>query len=194
MNITANVIISFFRGCFALEQSPYFDPIWAVLDITVTRRDDDVQRSTQSPQSNSDGRTTSSGVYVVLIAVVVLRAVELLLRRGGDASDSGSRLLDRYLAADSDSIDMMTQQQRRADDNHIPRAPIAGVGSGCIVPPADKSLCPICLKKRESPSASTGGYVFCHSCLVTSVRKTPVCPVTGFYCGEQDIIPLLLTS
>ena len=55
--------------------------------------------------------------------------------------------------------------------------------------------CPLCAKApRIAECASTGGYLFCHECLLECLRRdkmngvVPSCPVTGIPCEEKDII------
>ncbi len=77
--------------------------------------------------------------------------------------------------------------------------PSPGVGRGCVVPPSNPEVgeesCPLCTKApRVAECASTGGYLFCHQCLLECLRKdrsngiVPTCPVTGIPCEEKDII------
>lgn len=62
---------------------------------------------------------------------------------------------------------------------------------GCVVPPKNKQLCPLCRGNRVHPCISTGGYVFCYSCLLRHIEQVSItCPVTGLYCSEGDIIRL----
>jgi hypothetical protein len=56
--------------------------------------------------------------------------------------------------------------------------------------PSDPLLCPLCAQTRKDPSASRGGYVFCYSCLCTSLARHPFCPVTGIGCTVEDVIKL----
>jgi hypothetical protein len=83
-------------------------------------------------------------------------------------------------------------------DDILPPPPPPGVGRGCVVPSSDPHLkegCPLCgAIPRVTECASTGGYLFCYTCLIESLRRdeangnTPSCPVTGIPCLEQDII------
>ena len=84
-------------------------------------------------------------------------------------------------------------------DDILPPPPPPSVGRGQVVPSTDPALkqesCPLCKRTpRISECASTGGYLFCFSCLLESLRfdeargDIPRCPVTGIPCYEKDII------
>ena len=66
-------------------------------------------------------------------------------------------------------------------------------GEGCISPPEDETLCPLCRQPRQHPCASTGGFVFCYACIMEHLRggddgpPAPFCPVTGLPCSERDL-------
>ena len=63
------------------------------------------------------------------------------------------------------------------------------VGRGCIVPPKDDpTICPLCRQIRQAPAASTGGYVYCFTCLINALEAREVCPVTGIPCRVTDVI------
>ena len=95
------------------------------------------------------------------------------------------KAIDWYLQ--SDSMTSVSQQQI-----YVPSPPNAlDNPRGYIQTNSiDKGKCPLCQNIHQNPCASTGGYVFCYSCLTNAIRRTPKCPVTGIDCKMEDIIKL----
>lgn len=52
------------------------------------------------------------------------------------------------------------------------------------------NTCRLCKQKILSPCLSTGGYIFCYSCLIKYVQQYNSCPVTNMYCNVSSIIKL----
>ena len=48
--------------------------------------------------------------------------------------------------------------------------------------------CPLCRRTAVYPTASTGGYVFCLSCIVPVSRRQGRCPVSGRPCKESQLV------
>jgi hypothetical protein len=48
------------------------------------------------------------------------------------------------------------------------------LGKGCIAPPEDPSLCPLCRNVRVNATISTGGYLFCYTCIIEHIRSDEV--------------------
>jgi len=53
--------------------------------------------------------------------------------------------------------------------------------------PADKTLCPICLRARETPACSPSGFVFCYRCIFNHIQNNGKCPVTLLPCQIGQI-------
>ena len=79
--------------------------------------------------------------------------------------------------------------RQRLIGNIIPPFPNAiEVGRGCLIPPNDPTLCPICRRIRRHPCVAPSGYVYCYSCIFHMIREeSPICPVTGMPCHEKDL-------
>lgn len=45
--------------------------------------------------------------------------------------------------------------------------------------PADKSICPICEKKRTNPAVAASGFVFCYPCIFKEISTYGKCPITS---------------
>ena len=125
--------------------------------------------------SNAVGSTASRiGLLGIVMGIVMLvRTIDLVRRALVQPAEEG------VLAADG------------SDMSSAPSAPPAlPVAKGGVIPPSNPSLCPICRQKRVNPSASTGGFVFCYSCLSAALSRHPHCPVTGIACQPLDVIRL----
>lgn len=84
----------------------------------------------------------------------------------------------------------LRQQRLLKDPGFAPPPPKAPVSRSSSLLLCPQTHCPLCRQPRINPAASTGGYVFCLSCLTTFVRSTPACPITGKACPESRIIRL----
>ena len=123
--------------------------------------------------SNASGNGLNFTMSAIVAVVFALRAAE-------------------WLHNHSSSSSTPTLTERLAPPVELPPAPKpTKVGRGCIYPPQDHTLCPICGQKRVNACASTGGYVFCYLCLLEYIREHGnTCPVTALACAEKDIIRL----
>lgn len=166
-------------------KSEFHHPIFALLGMALHRaRSSDgalirnVSRSGTTSASHdiaSPATTSNYGNWpatLVLALVLAVRAAEYLRNNSGNLS---THSLSQRLAA---PVPLPPRPQ-----------PIK-VGRGCVIPPIDVSLCPLCSKKRTNPCASTGGYVFCYLCILPHVREQGKCPVTALPCRELDIVRL----
>lgn len=63
-----------------------------------------------------------------------------------------------------------------------------------LLPSCPPTHCPICRQPRILPTASTGGFVFCLSCLTKALQMSPICPMTGKACPPSKIIRLFEPS
>jgi hypothetical protein len=133
-----------------------------------------------SSSSSGDGRRITA-LTVIMGAVMVVRIFDWVRRSGANASASDS--------LSSVFGDTSTASGLHGDTSSTPPAPPSlPVARGSLIPPADPRLCPLCRQSRESPCASTGGYVFCFSCLSEALDRREVCPVTGVPCKPLDVI------
>ena len=140
--------------------------------------------SSQVPDVQVDSRLQKSVLYLLSASVAFswltqLRATwqeyrhdrELRRRRDGEASSAAQTTSPIFVSG-----------------SHVPPPPPHFVDSGAEQ--NDSSLCPLCRRKRVEPTASTSGYVFCHSCLVPFVKEYGTCPVTGVDCPESRTLRL----
>jgi len=49
---------------------------------------------------------------------------------------------------------------------------------GGLAIPQDKTVCPLCLKKRTNPTICGSGFVFCYPCIFSYVGEHNKCPIT----------------
>lgn len=56
---------------------------------------------------------------------------------------------------------------------------------------AEPGTCPLCARVRVKSTASVGGYVFCHDCILEYVRVNKRCPISGLPCVEDDLIVII---
>ncbi|CAE7722514.1 prx-12, partial [Symbiodinium microadriaticum] len=178
------------RALYLFDASPFHDPAMALVGVFLRRNND--QRSAGLPASASSDATTAGrsrgpgrvGILAVLMgAVMLVRTIDVVRRAVGSGEAMGG------LLGGSDGTDVSSLTP--------PAPPSLPVGKGCLVPPTDPSLCPLCRQPRVNPCASTGGYVFCYSCLSASLVQQQTCPVTGIPCDplavirlfEQELIP-----
>jgi len=60
-------------------------------------------------------------------------------------------------------------------------------GPRLVLLPQDRTVCPLCHRIRRNPAMSSGGYVFCYTCLVPHVQRYGHCPVTGMAMTEEQV-------
>eukprot|EP01121_Diplochlamys_sp_Union-15-3_P021988 TRINITY_DN9223_c0_g1_i1.p1 TRINITY_DN9223_c0_g1~~TRINITY_DN9223_c0_g1_i1.p1 ORF type:complete len:174 (-),score=16.57 TRINITY_DN9223_c0_g1_i1:79-600(-) len=58
---------------------------------------------------------------------------------------------------------------------------------GGIAIPSDKSLCPICEKKRNNPAMASSGFVYCYPCILQWVETHGNCPITHIPCTPEQL-------
>lgn len=85
--------------------------------------------------------------------------------------------------------DVPPSESGQDEDLSMYPSPPAVLPHFCTLP-SDPLLCPLCKQTKKEPSSSRGGYIFCYSCLSTSLSRHPYCPITGIGCTVQDIIKL----
>ncbi|TPX32063.1 hypothetical protein SmJEL517_g04765 [Synchytrium microbalum] len=68
-------------------------------------------------------------------------------------------------------------KQANAQPIPPPPEPIPPHPEGLAVP-EDRSICPICNKKRTNPTMLPSGFVFCYPCIFRYVEENGQCPVT----------------
>ena len=151
---------------FSLSRSYY--PIHQLLGISYIRKKDLIT-STSSTTSTTSTTTRSESNHVVTVLIIsafCIKIIELLTNVETDSSLDNEK-----------SRKMM-----------LPEPPPINNKSGQLY--LEAPLCPLCGQTRKNPSVSTGGYVFCYSCLSVYLSRSPYCPVTGVSCCVEDIIRL----
>ena len=152
----------FQRTRYLFQQSPHYDPVSALLDITVVK---------SKPTEN--GRTQSTVATVVFAAMAIYKLTQSLRPQGAEES-----LLSSIL-----------KSQEIPETDSIPQPPSRKAGS--LNPPQDATLCPVCLQQRRLPAVSPAGFVYCYQCILQAVRIDGMCPVSRMPCAETDIMRLL---
>lgn len=167
-------------------KSQHHHPLFALLNMTLQRARPGTGSSTSSANSSdtpSDvGDRASSGASVNWPVTIIL-ALVLAVRAG------------EYVRNNSGTLSAHSLSNRLTAPVPLPPRPQPmKVGRGCVIPPIDSTLCPLCSRKRTNPCASRGGYVFCYLCVLPYVRENRKCPVTALQCREEDIIRLFEES
>lgn len=180
------------RLCNLLQQLRYcmfhthhFDILMALMRTAVVRE----QRVRYSPVSGADtdannkisvaavhGTQSSTSTTIsslILGALITIRSIEWFLRTDVDTAGVS------YFPVIGSTTTKFP-----------PAPPVMTAGRGFLLPPADKKLCPLCRRERSQPAVSTGGYIFCFSCLIAALRTQSRCPVTGVPCRDIDVIRL----
>ncbi|GAM23075.1 hypothetical protein SAMD00019534_062500, partial [Acytostelium subglobosum LB1] len=60
--------------------------------------------------------------------------------------------------------------------------------------PADKSLCPLCLKERTNPTICGSGFVFCYPCIFGFVQQHGKCPITFIPSSTESLRKIYETT
>jgi hypothetical protein len=188
---------------YLLGFSTRIHPVLAVLGITLVKKNEEIGSSQIAETGNSIQKTllgaknplhsfnalsTEAKSLLVITALISVRVADLLLRteRPGSNAWSGNFIFNFFRG--SNRPDPSGDQNGDQGGNNIPAPPKAlKPGRGCLIPPNSKT-CSICRKKQVNPCAASSGYVFCYLCLLNFVRDSPVCPVAGIPCTENDIL------
>ena len=180
------------RWKYLFGQSVFFDPFSQWLNLVVRRV---VAADASSSSTGSSGAPKASNAASVTInprslvqAVVNLPRVRTIAM-GVFASAVGISWLARL-----QTTRLELRRKRNLLENStscppppkpLPGAEIKGTVENC--PPTH---CPLCRSPHINPTASTSGYVFCLTCLISSLRENPVCPITGKACPESSVVRL----
>lgn len=190
-----DAVVWYYHIMYLFDRTPYSHPLLAILNLQLLRKSSITsnQTFTLSPSSSptptptpsiSSSSTTSPTpppsntdwkTIVIIAAVVSIRAAQWF------ANNSRSGMTRNLLANPTRSLAFLSS---------IPAPSPHPVGSGCVIPPNNSQLCPLCRQLRTHPAASTSGYVFCFDCLSRAINSNPSCPVTGQPCRQEDILRL----
>lgn len=83
-------------------------------------------------------------------------------------------------------------QMESKNANPVPPAPPTIPPKRGYVLPSDRSLCPLCHRKRSNPACTPTGYAFCYPCIASHLATTRSCPVTGRPLSPSRIRSLFL--
>lgn len=170
--------------------SPFLTPVCDRLRIALLKQRNAVYGSTLNDPHSKEmlaesappaGRLRYASMMAFAMSIKLLEWHMRQRREGGAnataetaadvSSPSSSSLLSKLksLRANFDA-DGENRNQDGADELILPpkRPP---VGEGCISPPVEPGLCPLCDSPLVNPCASSGGYVFCYLCLVQHIRE-----------------------
>eukprot|EP01133_Synstelium_polycarpum_P018137 gene18137-21678_t len=56
-----------------------------------------------------------------------------------------------------------------------------------LIPPADKSVCALCVRERTNPAICGSGFVFCYPCIHKYVQQHGKCPITFLPTGVEQL-------
>lgn len=148
---------------------PYHNTDAYILRYRLIKRQEDADTS----------RITNRLTTILYLSVILLRMMTFYTQSVNNAEENSQ-------ATDPHENSLETTP----GTNSIPYPKKLPVGAGCLIPCENR--CAICREPWIDPCASTGGYIFCYSCLVDYVQMYRRCPVTGSYCGINDIIRVFL--
>lgn len=214
--VTAVVVPYAVAGCGAIVTaqrlrylfgySPYHHPILGFAKTVLVRRNAELHDMAPAGGQSQDNAKASGPkipdyrLMTLISLVVVLKMMHWVTQQEESNADAITMVPNLGLDGDRGTGGGATTNGGRVIDEILPPPPPPSVGRGRVIPSTDSALkqesCPLCKKTRVSECASTGGYLFCYSCLLESLRRdeengeTPRCPVSGIPCFEKDIILL----
>ncbi len=179
------ISLMMFRLFYLLKQLPFHHPLFYLLRMKLvkyhkyqqtmlTAKENDSSSSSSPRQSQVQQHSSRNWQMSVIIALIM-----------------AVRGLEWYMNNDF-SADQLTNKLHNNKSQLIPPypKPLPVNKREGIIPPNDKSLCPLCLEKRSNPCAINSGYVFCYQCILPYLRKWHRCPITLLPCQEGDLIKL----
>ena len=172
VEFTYGVASTWQKFAYMFKINDYFSPELALIGVTFRRKKEDAVGEVAPTNENRSILPTTLNLNHLMIAVLIaLKAME-------------------WMSQGETSTDTSTPTA------HVPPPPITTSNPrGCIqVSSIKDSKCPLCKEPQKYPCASTGGYVFCQSCVTDALRMSPKCPVTGFPCSPEDLIRLYQTE
>lgn len=85
-------------------------------------------------------------------------------------------------------------EEERASQNPVPIPPYPKEPrhhTESIIVPKDPTLCPLCHKKRVTPSVlPSSGFVFCYNCIHDYLTEYQCCPITKIPCQHENIVKI----
>lgn len=162
-------------------------------------------RLIEENRRSESSQTSSKLAMIFYLSLIFLRVYPYIFQSQEESNDIGDdgqiemTSLDdsRGTNIDGNTIDSNSSSNQRKKSIAYPIKP--NVAPGCLIPPIENTssqryseLCPLCREKRVDPCVSTGGYVFCYSCLYEHTSIYKKCPVSGYYCATTDIIRLFM--
>lgn len=160
------IAVLLFRVLYIFKLTPYHHPWFAICGMKLVKNRH-VQRSIESENNVKQNNWPLQMIFAIIFAM---------------------RGIDWWVNNDLSSEHLSTRLTHKVA---LPSPPLPSkVASGCLIPPNDSTLCPICLKKRNNSCAATSGYVFCYTCILEEVRANGCCPITKLPCQEKDLIRL----
>ena len=179
------------------KQSPYHNTDSLLLQYHLTKSDSNASINSNQTLSNTPKPSSSlSSKFTVLLYVTLILFRVYTFMSTSPAEDNNENIDD---VPNVDSVSNSSSQSRT--DNRVPYPKKPDIAPGCIVPPIESDnphvsseLCPICREVRVDPCVSSGGYVFCFSCLYEYTTRHNKCPVSGYYCSPSEIIRLYMKT
>lgn len=174
LHITEQIVTYCCRLGYLSGWTSYHHPIFALLRMKLVKKkhlSTMREPSPAAPPTSPDTTTSSNGAW----ALKAIAAILLI-----------SRMTAWYTQQDLSEHNI---NRKIEGDRPIPPPPKqAKVIRGGIIPPSDKTLCPICSGPRVDPCATTSGMVYCYLCILEVLREKGQCPVTGIPCKEEDLL------
>ncbi len=152
---------------YLMNKSKHSHSLLALAGVSLVKRSAD---KTSHSTTKSEGNSSLMKDYRVIAFIgmlLVIRVTRWLYNSEGNGSNT-------------------TEYIRKALQK-IPQFPPPPVRNKTFEP----LICPICEKTRVRSTASVGGYVFCHDCIVQYVRANKCCPISGLPCNEDDLIVII---
>lgn len=170
------------RMLYCYGHSPYSHPFLRLINVGLVKNHPHVASSSSRSVDVGDASVKYRGVWpdwrlgFLLLCLIVTR---IAVSESADEDEVEAELIPTRSGASALSSE-------RGIEIPPPKQPAVVRGG---VTPVD-GLCPICRGVWRYPSVSTGGFVFCYSCLVDAVGNGGRCPVSGLPCGMENIIRL----
>ena len=152
---------------YLMNKSKHSHSLLALAGVSLVKRSTD---KTNHSTTKSEGNSSLMKDYRVIAFIGILLAIRVT-RWVYNSEGSGSN----------------TTEYIRKALQKIPQFPPPSVSNKTFEP----QICPICDKTRMRSTASVGGYVFCHDCIVQYVRTNKCCPISGLPCNEDDLIVII---
>jgi peroxin-12 len=104
-------------------------------------------------------------------------------------TDESSRLFHTFGGLDAQQVDQMST----IESAKLPSKILSSSKFKRYL--EDKSLCPLCARKRSNECAlTTCGFLFCYPCIFKFIKENKRCPITNYPCDKANIVRIYASS